>query len=98
MRNLFLVALLISASCFIAVGSSEAAPGDPPGIGRARADAVRAYWTKGRIENARPRDLVRPGAAPANRPSPAPDAGKPGGGGTTTPGVTGASWTKPGLV
>jgi hypothetical protein len=100
MRKLLLAALLISASCLVAIRPSEAAPGDPPGPGRARADAVRSYWTKAKIENAKPRDLVRQGgpAQNNNRPVPAPDAGKPGGSGGTTSNGTGASWTNPGPV
>jgi hypothetical protein len=66
--------------------SSAAAPGGKPDRG-----AVVAYWTPERIAHAVPREVSPKG-------KPAPQKGKPGGGGGAVTTVTGASWTGGGLV
>jgi hypothetical protein len=66
--------------------------GSPSGADNAKAKAeherVVEYWTAGRIASATPRDFERTTSGKLV------PKGKPGGGGTGTGAVTGASWTK----
>lgn len=81
----------------LAAPSALAAPREQDGGNKSRADQTRAYWTAERIQNARARDMVRDGApGQSNAEAMRAGGGKPGGGGSSV--VTGASWTKPGLV
>jgi V8-like Glu-specific endopeptidase len=84
----FAVALAIVA---LAAAPVNAAPG-ASAEARAEHQRIVAFWTPARMKAAIPRQVER--AAPARLPMAKP--AKPGDGGTAT--VTGASWTKGGLV
>lgn len=90
------LAAILTTVALMALAAAPASAGGPQTAeGRARAEHERIvrYWTPARIAAAKPRDFVRTGGGTFQA---APSRGKPGGGGTGN--VTGASWTKNGLI
>ena len=83
----------------MAAAPVAAAPPSAAAAARAEHQRVVGYWTAERVASAKPRDFVRSGTdfVPASQPDargkPA-GKGKPGGGSS----VTGATWTKDGVV
>src|SRR5690242_20667632 len=85
---------LVAAAVVVAAGSGVGAGAQPEPPAQSQRDKTIRYWTPERVANAKARDIVRDGG-----PGPSAQKGKPGGGGGgTATAVTGASWTKGGLV
>jgi hypothetical protein len=87
-RLLVLSATLVALALPIAAAPTLAR--DPA---TAAHDRTLAYWTPARIANAKPRDFVKTPSGEFQ-----PKKGKPGGGGTSSTNVIGASWNLGGLV
>jgi len=92
-RKVGLFVLVATMGAALLIPSAGAAPPDP----KSEHDRTVEFWTHARVAKAKPRDFVYDPATGRFVPSERAKGGRPGGGsGTGT--VTGASWTKGGLV
>jgi hypothetical protein len=101
MKNYARLLVLLAALVFTLSSTgvvSAASPGD--GRGRSKHEETIAYWTPERVGRAKPREVSpaeqHEAVAPLKPGKGGPGGG--GGGGGSTSSVTGASWTKGGLV